>query len=145
MSQDVKRVLLVEDLDDDVLFFKLACKKSGFEPVVEVKTNGDEAMDYLAKVNAHTIPHLVLLDMKMPKTGGLEVLAWIRKQEIFTTLPVVMFTSSSNPQDISAALRLGANSFITKTGDIGRLRNIVCTTLSYWFEVNHQPLEHPRV
>jgi CheY-like chemotaxis protein len=144
MESSTKRVLLVEDLEDDVLFFKFACERAGFEPVLEVKTNGEEAIAYLETVGDVTIPHLILLDMKMPKTGGLEVLAWIRKQEKFKELPVVMLTSSSNPEDISNAMRLGANSFITKTGDLDRLKGIIGAVLHYWLDINQQFLGHIR-
>lgn len=144
MESSTKRVLLVEDLEDDVLFFQLACKGAGFEPALEVKANGDDAIAYLESVGDDTIPHLILLDMKMPRTSGLEVLAWIRKQEKFKELPVVMLTSSSNPEDISNAMKLGANSFITKTGDLDRLKGIIGAVLHYWLDLNRQSVEHLR-
>ena len=140
----MKKILLVEDREDDVLLFQIASKQTGIQHALEIKADGSAAIDYLTalppkdKTKASDVPNLILLDIKMPKTDGLEVLAWIRKQARFATLPVVMFTSSANPEDVLKAMALGANSFVVKTGDMLQLKNMVQALLQFWFGVHHQ-------
>jgi two-component system response regulator len=141
----LKRILLVEDLEDDVLLFKVASRKTGIPHSLEIKSDGAAAIEYLSSVRykANTkdskMPDLILLDIKMPKVDGHEVLAWIRGQRQFSTLPVVILTSSADPRDESKAMGSGANSFIIKTGDMMQFRNNVQATMQFWFNVHHQP------
>src|SRR5438034_8003739 len=113
----MKKILLVDDREDDVLLLQIALKQCGYEHRLEVKADGDEAIQYLSQVQstAYTknseVPDLVLLDIKMPKVTGHEVLHWIRKQMQFTTLPVVMLSSSDRHEDVFEACTNGANSY----------------------------------
>lgn len=141
----LKRVLLVEDLEDDVVLFQVASGRAGIPHALEIKGDGASAIDYLSTVRdqANTkeskAPDLILLDIKMPKVDGHEVLAWIRGQTQFSTLPVVILTSSADPQDLLKAMGAGANSFIIKTGDMMQFRDNVQATLDFWFNVHNQP------
>jgi CheY-like chemotaxis protein len=135
-AHPLKKVLLVEDLEDDIVLFQVISEKCGIPHTLEIKEDGQAAMDHLQSLPPGDLPAIVLLDMKMPKASGLEVLGWIRKQERFSAMPVIMFTSSSDPDDITKALTLGANSFITKTGSMDQLRTIVQVTFQYWFEIH---------
>jgi CheY-like chemotaxis protein len=124
--------------------FQIASKQTGIPHSLEIKGDGSAAIDYLSslppkdKTKASDEPNLILLDIKMPKTDGLEVLAWIRKQARFATLPVIMFTSSANPEDVLKAMALGANSFVVKTGDMLQLKQMVQALMQFWFGVHHQ-------
>src|SRR3954447_25859700 len=106
-----KRILLVEDREDDVLFLQMALKQCGYDCDLQIKSDGEEAITYLASLqgSAYTkesqIPHLVLLDIKMPKVNGHEVLAWMRQQMQFIPVPVVMLSSSDVREDILKALQ----------------------------------------
>lgn len=138
----VKRILLVEDRDDDVVLLQMALKHCGHEHILEVRTDGQAAIEYLSQVQSSAftkeskVPHLVLLDIKMPKVNGHEVLQWIRQQMQFKTMPVLMLSSSDLQDDIIKALHLGANSYLTKTGDLSLLKQTMQTVARYWFEVH---------
>src|SRR5439155_15271074 len=79
------------------------------------------------------------LDLKLPKKSGLEVLTWVRKQTTLKRLPVVMFTSSSQPEDIDQAYDLGANSYLVKPGGIDELVDLVRALDTYWLKANARP------
>ncbi|EEF61794.1 response regulator [Pedosphaera parvula] len=141
----MKRILLAEDRDDDVVLLKIALNGVGQPHVLDVATDGEEALTYLKRVLPTVLtknseaPDLVLLDIKMPKVDGLEVLQWIRQQPEFLDLPVLMFTSSDRKDDIAKAYSLGANSYVVKTGDLDELSRCLKILLDYWLEV-HQRL-----
>src|SRR4051812_33758140 len=105
----MKRILLAEDRDDDVVLLKIALNGVGQPHVLDVATDGEEALTYLKRVQPTVLtknseaPDLVLLDIKMPKVDGLEVLQWIRQQPEFLDLPVLMLTSSDRKDDIAKA------------------------------------------
>ncbi|MDB6122043.1 MAG: response regulator receiver protein [Pedosphaera sp.] len=125
--------------------FQVAVKNNPVPHSLEVKTDGAEAIAYLASLQrtAYTdpasLPDLILLDIKMPKADGHEVLQWVRHQLQFLAVPVVMLTSSNSRDDIVKSLGLGANSFLSKTGDITEYRNILELTLKYWLQIHQRP------
>ena len=127
MSGESKSVVLyAEDDPDDVFFMQRAFEKAGFAECLAVVRNGAEAIAYLAGHEVYfdrkqfPIPTFVLLDIKMPKVSGLEVLSWIRKT-IGNDLPVFMLSSSSQDRDVQAALTLAANGYLLKPSNAGRL------------------------
>jgi CheY-like chemotaxis protein len=113
-------ILLVEDSPDDVFFFRRAAGKSGISCDTHVAVDGVEAMDYLlnkgrfADVAAYPPPHIIFLDLKLPHVNGFEVLEWMRRQAQCPAAPVVVLTSSSQPEDQQQAEALGAVLFLTK-------------------------------
>lgn len=118
-------ILLADDNPDDVLIFCRAFKKAGFMNPVQVVTDGEMAIQYLrgegayADRSAFPLPYLLLLDLKMPRLGGLEVIQWVRSQSSgIEQTPVIVLTTSSHGPDVSAAYRAGANSFLVKPTDL---------------------------
>lgn len=113
-------ILHIEDDPNDVLLFQHACRKGGRNLNVQSVGDGDEAIAYFAGQDQfadrerHPLPHLVLLDLKMPRVNGFEVLAWLRRHERLHRLPVVVLTSSNHEADVKHAYDLGANSYLVK-------------------------------
>jgi CheY-like chemotaxis protein len=113
-------ILQVEDDENDVLLLQHVFARAGILNPVHVATDGQQAIDYLAGVGSYAdrskfpMPRLVLLDLKIPKIMGLEVLKWIRYQPSLKALHVAVFSSSDHPADIKAAHHLGANSYYMK-------------------------------
>ena len=113
-------ILLVEDSPDDVFFFRRAIQKSGLSIVTHVAVDGVEAMDYLltkgrfADAGAYPPPDIMFLDLKLPHVNGFELLEWIRRHAEFPQPPVVVLTSSSQPEDQERAEALGAPQSLTK-------------------------------
>jgi CheY-like chemotaxis protein len=135
-------VLLVEDNPDDVLLVKRAFRKAELKCPLQVVTDGEQAVDYLAGAEkndgaaAQALPVLVLLDYRLPRKSGLEVLQWIRSRLDLATLPVVVLTSSKEPETIRAAYLAGANSYLLKPVDFQRLIELVKALNSYWLGWN---------
>ncbi|MDR3415472.1 MAG: response regulator [Nevskia sp.] len=138
-------VLLVEDNEDDEALTLRAFKECGIRNPVVVAHDGVEALDYLFGTGAHAgrdpavLPQLVLLDLKLPRIDGLEVLRRIRSQAATRSLPVVILTSSIERQDVAAAYALGANSFVCKPVEFGEFTENVKQLARYWLEVNEPP------
>ena len=139
-------ILLVEDNEDDVFFMRRAFKNAEVPCAIQVVEDGQKAIDYLAGTGDFSdrarfeLPFLLLLDLKLPFRNGLEVLQWIRQQPGFTSLIVVMFTSSRENSDIEKAYKLGANSFLVKPASVDQLLNTVRSIKTYWIEHNELPL-----
>lgn len=102
---------------------------------MRVARDGQEAIDLLA-ATAGRPPALVILDLKLPKIGGIEVLRWIRSQDRFFALPVVIFSSSDEPQDRCDCNRLRANSFVQKPIDFDEFVTVIQRLVEYWATVN---------
>jgi DNA-binding response OmpR family regulator len=120
MSPRSAVVLLVEDDPNDVLFLKRAFKKAGVVLPVRVARDGQEAIDYLSRASRSEdperfpMPCLVVLDLKLPKKTGLEVLQWVRRREEFHDLPVVMVTSSGEVEDKQRVMHHGVEAYHVK-------------------------------
>jgi CheY-like chemotaxis protein len=116
----IPAVLLAEDSENDVLMFRRAARRAKFSQPLHVVTNGEEVVAYLKGEGRfsdraqYPLPGLVLLDLKMPRMNGFEVLQWVRQQPQFTALQVVVLSSSDEICDINRAYQLGANSFLVK-------------------------------
>jgi CheY-like chemotaxis protein len=142
----MKTILQVEDDPNDVLFLQKAMKKAGVANPIQVASDGQEAIDYLkgagqfADRGKFPFPCLVLLDLKLPYVMGLEVLRWIRKQP-GTVLPVIMLSASAEEADIAASYHLGANGFLSKPSEAGKLDDIVKAIKDFWLTHNTLPQE----
>ena len=136
-------ILLVEDNPQDAELAIRALKKC--LPLIHLihVSDGQEALDFLlgsATKEACKPPKVVLLDLKLPKVGGLEVLREIRANERTRLLPVVVLTSSREDSDVAEAYRLGVNSFIVKPVDFENFLEVVSNMGSYWIHLNQAPL-----
>ena len=138
-------ILLVEDNPDDALLTIRALKKSNLlNEIIHVK-DGQEALDYLfakgkyAGRDTSVEPAMILLDLKLPKVGGLEVLEQLRKDEKTRPIPVIILTSSTEDKDLKTAYDLGANSFVQKPVDFAEFANSVKSIGLYWLVINRSP------
>ena len=137
-------ILLVEDNPDDELLTKRAFKKNNILNQIVVARDGVEAMDYLFGTGEYkdkevTLPEIILLDLKLPKVDGLEVLRAIRKNEETRLLPVIVLTSSKEQQDLVESYNLGANSYIIKPVDFNQFAEAVKNLGLYWLVLNQPP------
>nr|MBL8457221.1 response regulator [Zoogloeaceae bacterium] len=133
-------ILLIEDNPDDEALTLRAISKNAIGNPVVVARDGVEAVDYLfggtATGGDQGLPAIVLLDLKLPRIDGLEVLRRIRADERTALLPVVILTTSSEPRDIEQAYQLGANSYIRKPVDYQQFVQTVAALASYWLSLN---------
>lgn len=148
MSKDNKIILLVEDNPDDEELTRLAFAESRVANELVVARDGKEALDYLfacgkyAGRDVRTWPQLILLDLKLPKIDGLEVLHRIRADERTRFLPVVILTSSKEESDLVESYTLGANSYIQKPVDFTQFIDAVRQIGLYWLVLNETPQTH---
>lgn len=140
-----KVILLVEDNPDDVKLTLRALKKSNIVNEVIVAGDGVEAMDYLFGTgkfggrDTGIMPQVVLLDLKMPKMDGLEVLTRLRADERTKLLPIVILTTSSEDKDRIESYKFGANSYIRKPVDFNQFVDAVQHLGLYWLVLNEAP------
>lgn len=145
MNEAKQVILLVEDNENDVILTLRAFKRSKVANEIIVARDGEEALDYLFATGAHAgrdpalFPQVVLLDIKLPKIDGLEVLARIRADERTRLLPVVMLTSSKQESDLERSYKLGANSYIRKPVDFNQFIEAVQQLGLYWLVINEAP------
>ncbi len=140
-----KHILLVEDNPDDVDLTMRALAKSRVANAVDLAADGVEALDYLAGTgkfagrDTNVLPQVILLDLKMPRLDGLEVLRRIRADERTRLLPVVILTTSSEERDKIESYKLGANSYIRKPVDFVQFAESVRQLGLYWLVLNEAP------
>ena len=140
--EDKRIILLVEDNPDDVTLTLRAFKKSNILNEVVVASDGVEALDYLFATGAYAdrdtnmMPQLILLDLKLPKLDGMEVLRQMRADERTKLLPVVILTSSKEEQDVIDGYNLGANSYIRKPVDFSQFLEAIQQLGLYWLVLN---------
>lgn len=140
-AAELKRILLVEDSANDAELTLAALEQHALANETVVVRDGAEALDYLHARGAYTgrrsgNPALLLLDLKMPKVDGLEVLRSIKADAAFKTIPVVMLTSSREEQDLIASYELGVNSYVVKPVDFEAFMKIMSQLGFYWLMVN---------
>jgi CheY-like chemotaxis protein len=138
-------ILIVEDNATDVMLIRRAFTRLKIGNPVQVVGDGDRAVEYLSGDNAYAdrkqfpLPALVLLDLKLPRRSGLEVLEWLRRQDGLRRLPVVMLTSSRQSHDVNRAYDLGANSYLVKPVEFEGLEEMLGTINTYWIDWNERP------
>ncbi len=138
-------ILLAKDDQNDVMLIKRAFSKSRIvNPIVCVE-NGEDAVAYLrgdgqyAERQQHPLPFMLLLDLKLPRLSGHEVLQWLRGQPLLKRLPVVVLTSSREPVDINRAYELGANSYLVKPVVFEEFAALMRQLQVYWLMLSEQP------
>nr|SPS05885.1 Response regulator receiver protein [Candidatus Nitrotoga fabula] len=140
-----KFILLVEDNPDDEALTMRALKQNHIANNVVVARDGAEALDYLfgrgkyAGRDLNEMPALILLDLKLPKINGLEVLKQLRANTLTALLPVAILTSSSEEHDLLTGYKLGLNSYIIKPVDFDQFIDAVCNLGKYWLSINVTP------
>jgi CheY-like chemotaxis protein len=138
-------ILLVEDREDDIVVIQRAFKRTQIQTAIQIARDGEEAISYLSGTGKYVnraeypLPWLVLLDLKMPRADGFEVLKWIRQQAGCRCLIVVVLTSSEQIRDVNKAYALGANSFMVKPLDFENTAALVELMHQYWLQWNRFP------
>jgi CheY-like chemotaxis protein len=138
-------ILLVEDNPKDVLLMQRAVRKAGIVNPVQIVNDGDAAVLYLSGQapyndrNIYPLPVLILLDLKLPRRSGAEVLMWLRQQPGIKRLPVVVLTASKEYIDINNVYDLGVNAYIVKPVAFNELVEIVRTLNLHWIIFNEKP------
>jgi len=136
-------ILLVEDNFDDIVLTRRAFRKAGIDAPLTVLEDGEQAVAYLGggapfeDRAAHPLPALILLDWKLPRRNGLEVLTWLRARDELATVPVVVLTSSKQEEDVQQAYRAGANSYLQKPVRFDAMIELVQRLHLYWLQTNH--------
>jgi len=136
-----QHALLVEDSADDAELMLAALSDYCDADRVIIAKDGEEALDYLYRRGGHAgrthgNPVLILLDIKMPKMDGLEVLRVIKSDPVLKTIPVVMLTSSREERDVTSSYRLGTNGYVVKPLLFGELHTVLQKTAAFWLSVN---------
>lgn len=141
MNKKENYILLVEDNPDDVELTRLAFKKNNFANEIRVVEDGQQAIDFLMGeeqngIEEYGYPELILLDLKLPKINGHEVLKEIKSKERLKRIPVVILTSSQEEEDIIKGYDLGANSYVRKPVDYQDFVEVVNNMGIYWLAIN---------
>ena len=145
MDDTVETILLVEDDANDISLFERAFGRTGFPHQLQTVQSGDEAIAYLSGVGKYAdrqefpLPTLLLLDIKLPRTDGFEVLAWIRNHPKLAPLRVIMLTGSARTEDVNRAYRLGVNSYISKPVGASGLVEILGALGTHWLQHSKVP------
>lgn len=136
MALEPKTILLIEDNADDEQLTLRAMRKCDVPNIIRVARDGAQAIDALFGLGVTRLPDLILLDLKLPKVSGLEVLERIRTSEKTRNLPIVVLTSSDEERDILQSYNLGANSYIRKPVDYEEFIEAVRQLGLYWLTMN---------
>jgi CheY-like chemotaxis protein len=145
MMSEGKAILLVEDDPNDVSFLQFAFETAGVQNPLQVVTDGQEAINYLAGAGQYAnrqrfpLPCLVLLDLKLPGKMGTDVLCWVRNQPHVSHLLVVVLTSSSDSHDVDRAYECGAQSYLVKPLSLEKRLEMARSIKNYWLELNEFP------
>ena len=140
-----KNILLVEDNPDDIELARRAFKKVNINNNMVITHDGAETLEYLHGKgkyqgrNIEDLPRIILLDLKMPKVHGLEVLKHVRENQQTKYIPVIILTSSQDKKDVIRSYELGANSYIVKPIDFLKFSEVVQQIVIYWLTLNEQP------
>lgn len=145
MIKEFISILLVEDNPDDIELTLHALKKNNIVNPIEVVRDGQEAIDYLFYTgkysdSKHSLPGVILLDLKLPKVDGIEILRKIKADSKLKIIPVVVLTSSKEERDVVDAYNLGVNSYIRKPVDFDQFTETVRTIGYYWLLINKYPV-----
>ena len=146
MKRDEVEILLVEDNPDEVELTLIAFQRNNLADKVYVVRDGEEALDFFFCRGAYsdrrfdTPPKLVLLDLKLPKVNGLDVLREVKADRRTKSVPIVVMTSSTQPRDMVEGYQLGVNSYIQKPVDFDQFRETVKQVGLYWLVTNQPPM-----
>ena len=145
-----RMILLAEDLEDDILLIRRAFAAAKISTPLFVVRDGEEATAYVSGTGKYsnraeyTLPHLILLDLKMPRMDGFEFLRWIRQHPQLKAIPVIVLTSSEDIYDVNRAYELGANSFLVKPLEFINYPSLVNTLGKFWLKESVSPkLDRP--
>lgn len=142
---DYAVILLAEDDEDYVLLIRQVFIKAHIPNPIHVVSNGEEAIAYLkgegkyANRDEYPLPDILLLDLKMPRINGIEVLKWLRQQPNLAALRVLVLTSSDRIRDVNEAYQLGANSFLVKPMDFQDFTQLSRLIADFWFKASRSP------
>ena len=142
---DADPILLVEDNPNDVLLIRRAFSKVNISNPLNVVGDGEKAIDYLSGSNEYAdrakfpLPLVILLDLKLPRKSGHEVLDWLRAQPVLKRIPVVVLTSSSMKSDVERCYDTGVNSYLVKPVNFDDLRDLMELVRQYWVGANEKP------
>ena len=146
MKKDNRQpLLIIEDSDEDFTALTRMMNKAKIPNPIYRCEDGEEALDFLYQEGEYEDkslaprPSLIILDLNLPGTDGREILAELKQSEDLKTIPVVIFSTSSNPKDIDACYRHGISGYIAKPMNTNRLNQLVQTFLEYWFNVVELP------
>ncbi len=140
---DSGHILVAEDDPTDAYFFERAFRRAGLPVALHFVRDGQEVLDYLEGVGAfadrtrYPMPQLILLDLRMPRLDGFDVLEWVRRQPHLNGLVIVIFSSSSEPRDMNRAYGLGANSYMVKPHSMEELMALVGRFKKHWLEAGN--------
>ncbi len=132
-------------MEDDVFFFQRAFEQIEADCTLHVVDDGEKAIKYLSGEGAysdrqaHPFPSLIILDLKLPRRNGFEVLRWVRRQPAMRTVPVLILSSSNQSVDIDHAYELGANTYFVKPNTFDQLDAMVRSVSHYWFQQSTFP------
>jgi CheY-like chemotaxis protein len=138
-------ILYAEDEENDVLLLRLGFKRARLPNPIHIAADGVQAVDYLAgngpyaDREQHPLPSLVLLDLNLPRRSGFEVLRWARQQPEFSSLPVVIYSSSVGLADKATARHLGATDFLAKSSDVGEIAELARRLAERWLAQGASP------
>jgi CheY-like chemotaxis protein len=149
-GRDQPVVLIAEDSENDLLMLRRAFRQVGITAPVQYVSDGEQAIAYLngegkfMRRDEFPVPDLLLLDLKMPRKNGFEVLEWLRKQTSLRRLRVVVLTTSEDLRDVNRAYALGAASFLTKPVNFAEFKETIQAMYNYWMAFNRRPeIERP--
>lgn len=137
-------VVQVEDDPNDVFLFGRAFKKACVDAELKAFEDGEDFIRHLASAaesDGVTVPSLILLDIKLPRKSGFEVLEWLRAHPIFRHVPVVMLTSSAQAHDVRRAYDMGANGYLVKPMDIEEMTRLLASINGFWLVSNVSPID----
>ena len=143
-------ILLAEDDRNDAEIFSHALARSGREAKLEIVGDGEEVMEYLRRRGRfrhrrlHPLPDIIILDLKMPRVSGLELLEWLAKTPQFCRIPKIMLSGSGLQPDVERAYKLGVNTYFTKPFRMEELQELIATIINYWSKSElpyHRPVE----
>lgn len=135
-------ILLAEDDETDVILLRRAFKDAGLSNPLHVVADGQEAIDFLTRAKSRAderMPALIMLDLKMPRRGGMQVLHWIREQPVIRCLPVMIFSSSENRNDVEGAYDGGANAYLVKPPSLAE-REELARFIKDWLRLIQAPV-----
>lgn len=138
-------ILYIDDDENDIHLLEFGAEAAGISDCLRTVSSGPQAMDYFqghgqyADRSRFPLPHLVLLDLRMPRMNGLEVLRWLRSNPEWRGVVVVVFTASAYPDDISSACELGANAFVQKPSTHAELVRFLKLVQEFWGEFHQFP------